>query len=142
MNKRGFIHYSQIQDSDNENYDSSNESSEDEINGQLNYQKEFRNGSPFPQVYSTLGIISENHYSTVQKIQNLFDKQMYTLKKLILSTDEITSAIHEIQCLAHLKSPRLIRYFSSWIEEIPNSQYLSFFIQTVFFENKNIQHYL
>lgn len=92
--------------------------------------------------HSTLGIISENHYSTVLKIQYLIDKQIDNLKKLILSTDEITSAIHEIQCLAHLQSPRLIKYFSSWIEEISNSQYLSFFIQTVFFENKNIQHYL
>lgn len=142
LNQRGFIQYSNLKKPNKENCIQSNENPEGQLNEQSNFPKTIRSGSPFPQVYSTLGIIAETHYSTTLKIQNLIDKQIYTLKKLTLSADEITSAIHEIQCLAHLKSPQLIRYFSSWIEEIPNSHYLSFYIQTEFFEKQSLQHFL
>lgn len=101
------------------------------------------NKSPFPQVYSTLDVISDNDISAVLKIQNLIDKQIYALKILKVSVSEIPYAMHEIQTLAHLTSPRLIRYFSSWVEENPNSQFLSFYIQTEFFEGSyTLQDYL
>lgn len=119
---------------DNNNFD---EYSKDQFSSET-----IRNESPFPQVYSTLDIIKQSHYSTILKIQNLIDKQNYALKILTLSENEIASAIHEVQCLAHLKSPRLIRYFSSWIEKIPNSDSLSFYIQTEYFDKHSLQNLL
>ncbi|OHS97602.1 AGC family protein kinase [Tritrichomonas foetus] len=99
-------------------------------------------GSPFAQVYSTLGTITKNEYDTVLKVQNLIDKQVYAIKISKSSVDEIPSAMREVQSLAALKSPRLVRYFSSWIEEIPNTRFMSFYIQTEFVEGQSLKSFL
>ncbi|OHT15752.1 AGC family protein kinase [Tritrichomonas foetus] len=107
-----------------------------------NVPKMKRTGSPFPQVYSTLGIITESDFGTLLKVQNLIDKQFYALKIIKLTINDIPSIMHEVQCLAHLRSARVVRYFSSWIEEVPNSALLSFYIQTEFVEGQSLANFL
>lgn len=96
-----------------------------------------RFGSPFPQVYTTLETAGEGGYGKVLKIQNLIDKQIYALKIIELDRREISSAVREIQCLAHLKSPNVVRYYSSWVEE-KNENTLLLHIQTEFIEGESL----
>lgn len=97
--------------------------------------------SPFPQVYKVLEVVSDGEISSVMKIQNLIDKQIYALKAIKLMCNDIPNAMHEVQCLAHLKSSKLIRYFSSWIETDPDSQFLTFYIQTEYYEGLTLQKF-
>lgn len=116
-------------------------------NGQSFIEKEplqnDKNESPFPQVYKILDVVSnKGELCSVMKIKNLIDQQIYALKSIKLICSDIPNAMHEVQCLAHLKSPRLVRYFSSWIKTDPNSQFLTFYIQTEFYEGLNLQKFL
>ena len=101
-----------------------------------------RVGSPFPQVYSSLGEIGEGGYGKVYKVQNLIDKQVYALKVVTLTEHEVPTAVREVQCLAHLNSPRIVRYYSSWLEEMDLNQELSLFIQMEFVHGISLAEWL
>ena len=88
-----------------------------------------RVGSPFSQVYNNLEIIGKGGYGKVFKIVNLIDKQIYALKKVNILENEISNAVREVQCLAHLNSPRIVRYHNSWIEKNEKNGKFSLFIQ-------------
>ena len=101
-----------------------------------------RVGSPFSQVYSELGEIGEGGYGKVYKVQNLIDKQVYALKVITLQEDEVPMAVREVQCLAHLNSPRIVRYFSSWVEEMDVGHDLSLFIQMEFVHGISLSEWI
>ncbi|OHT12938.1 AGC family protein kinase [Tritrichomonas foetus] len=101
-----------------------------------------RTGSPFSQFYHTIGNLGEGGYGKVMKIQNLIDRQFYALKVIRIDRSEVKMAFREVQCLAHLQSPRLVRYFNAWIEGSENSHHLSFYIQTEFVEGQSLANFL
>jgi serine/threonine protein kinase len=102
-----------------------------------------RVGSPFSQVYSNLAVIGEGGYGQVFKVQNLIDKQIYALKVVPIQEDEVASAVREVQCLARMGSPRIVRYYTSWLEETgDDSEPLSLFIQMEFVHGRLLSEYL
>lgn len=100
-----------------------------------------RVGSPFPQVYKSLGEIGEGGYGKVYKIHNLIDKQQYALKVVDIEKHEVGSAMKEVQCLAAVNSPRILRYYSSWLEEDSEDQ-MSLFIQTELVSGQTLREFI
>jgi serine/threonine protein kinase len=86
-----------------------------------------RPGSPFSQVYTSLEVIGEGGYGRVSKVQNMIDGQVYALKVIEVSQEDVSSAVQEVQCLARFTSPRVVRYYTSWLTE--DAGKLSLFIQ-------------
>lgn len=76
-----------------------------------------RTGSPFAQAYRSIEVLQDNEQGQIVKIQNYVDKQIYALKTINVHVDHMNAAVQEITCLAHLNSPRIVRYFSSWAEQ-------------------------
>lgn len=101
-----------------------------------------RFGSPFSQVYNTLETIGEGGYGKVLKVVNLIDKQTYALKIVEIERSEISSAVREVQCLAHLHSPNVVRYYSSWVEEKQDASTLLLYIQTEFIQGQSLEAFL
>ena len=97
-----------------------------------------RFGSPFPQVYTTLETVGQGGYAKVMKIQNLIDKQIYALKVVEVDRREVSSAVREIQCLAHMNSPYVVRYYSSWVDEKPGGSKLLLYIQMEFIQGQSL----
>ena len=101
-----------------------------------------RTGSPFSQFYDVIDNIGEGGYGKVMKIMNLIDKQYYALKVIKIDRSEVKMALREVQALAHLQSPRLVRYYNSWIEGNENSHHLSFYIQTEYVDGQSLSNLL
>lgn len=101
-----------------------------------------RSGSPFAQVYRSLGEIGEGGYGKVYRVRNLIDRQQYALKVIQLERNEVGPAMREVQCLAALNSPRILRYYSSWLEEGSTDQEMSLFIQTEFVSGSTLRDVL
>jgi serine/threonine protein kinase len=102
-----------------------------------------RPGSSFSQVYTNLAIVGEGGYGRVFKIQNLIDKQIYALKVIPIQEDEVPFAVREVQCLARLASPHIVRYYTSWLEQTENEDTpLSLFIQMEFVHGTVLSDYL
>lgn len=101
-----------------------------------------RVASPFAQVYNNIEVIGEGGYGKVYKIQNLIDKQIYALKCIPIVENEIPTSVREIQCLAQLNSPRVVRYFSSWVKEGKTPNKLSLFIQMEYVSGTSLREYL
>lgn len=99
-----------------------------------------RVGSPFPQVYKSLGEIGEGGYGKVYKVHNLMDKHEYALKVVNIEKDEVGSAMKEVQCLAAVNSPRILRYYSSWLEE--DLDEMSLFIQTELVSGQTLRDFI
>ncbi|OHT16459.1 hypothetical protein TRFO_02730 [Tritrichomonas foetus] len=163
LEERGFIHtkdteykeYDDIVADYNDNYDNYNI----EYNG-FNYNsrnegsvvvhkrshsvipRSHRTGSPFSQVFTSLGEIGEGGYGKVFKIRNLIDKNQYALKVVDILPSEASNAMKEVQCLAALNSTRTLRYYSSWIRENEQENTLSLFIQTEFINGQNLAEFL
>ncbi|KAH0786420.1 AGC family protein kinase [Histomonas meleagridis] len=98
--------------------------------------------SPFSQVYSSLGEIGEGGYGKVYKIQNLIDKQQYALKVIPITMDEMSQAMKEVQCLAAINSPRILRYYSSWLDKDEVNGDFSLYIQTELVSGKTLANLL
>jgi serine/threonine protein kinase len=77
-------------------------------------------GSPFSQVYSSIELLGEGGYGRVSKVQNLIDRQIYALKVIEIPESEVSSAVQEVQCLARPTSPRIVRYYTSWLQKVLN----------------------
>lgn len=101
-----------------------------------------RVASPFSQFYNTLENVGEGGYGKVMKIQNLIDKQYYALKVIKLDKNEVKMAFSEVQCLAHLQSPRVVRYYNAWIEENDQTSTYLFYIQMEFVEGQSLAEFL
>lgn len=140
LKKRGLIQTQK----NNENFHNSNQENNCLLINKENSQsfQINKNEFPFPQMYNVLEHVSNSELSSVMKIQNLIDKQIYALKVIKLIYKDIPNAMHEVQCLAHLKSPRLLRYFSSWVETNPDSEFLTFYIQTEYYEGITLQNFI
>ncbi|OHT12927.1 AGC family protein kinase [Tritrichomonas foetus] len=73
------------------------------------------------QYYNVLGELGSGSYGKVIKIQNLIDKHIYALKTIRINREEAPFAFREIQALALINSPRVVRYFCSWVQNINDS---------------------
>jgi serine/threonine protein kinase len=89
-----------------------------------------------------LEVLGQGGYGRVLKIRNHIDKQIYALKIVDVERDEVAGAVREIQCLAKLNSPNLVRYYSSWLEQKKNSSKYSLFIQMEFIEGQSLSSFL
>ena len=127
----------------------------DQINAELrqrnfipkNYQDSFptevpRLASSFNQAYNTIGAIGEGGYGKIIKVQNLIDKQFYALKIVKVSNEDLAVAVREVQCLAALSSPRVVRYFSSWLETSTDESNSSLFIQMQYLSGLTLSDYI
>jgi serine/threonine protein kinase len=86
-----------------------------------------------------MSVVGEGGYGRVFKVQNLIDRQVYALKVIELEAAEVSSAVQEVQCLARLHSAKIVRYYTSWLEE---SKPLSLFIQMEFVHGVLLSSYL
>jgi len=96
--------------------------------------------SPFNQVYDPIELAGEGAYGKILKVHNLIDKQNYAIKQIELEESEIPYAVREVQFLAHLNSPRVVRYYSSWLEQVDTGYRLS--IQMEFINGNSLAHLL
>ncbi|KAK8887361.1 Eukaryotic translation initiation factor 2-alpha kinase [Tritrichomonas musculus] len=101
-----------------------------------------RVASPFSQFYNPIENIGEGGYGKVMKIQNLIDKQYYALKVVKVEKNEVKMAFGEVQCLAHIHSPRIVRYYNAWIEGSEQSDHYKFYIQMEFVEGQSLANFL
>ena len=76
------------------------------------------------------------------KVRNLIDRQQYALKVIELDRDEVGPAMREVQCLAAISSPRILRYYSSWLEEDLPGDKMSLYIQTEFVSGRTLREVL
>ncbi|EAY05766.1 AGC family protein kinase [Trichomonas vaginalis G3] len=98
--------------------------------------------SPFNQAYQHISDIGSGGYGKISKVLNLIDEQYYALKVVRISKDEISSAVREVQCLAALNSPRIVRYFSSWLESKDNEKEALLYIQMQYVPGVTLSDYL
>ncbi|CAD8165953.1 unnamed protein product [Paramecium octaurelia] len=78
--------------------------------------------------FKVLGRIGKGGFSKVYKVSNLLDKNTYALKEIELKGKDlkesqeknIERAQREVKYLARLSHPKIIRYFNSWVEVMPN----------------------
>lgn len=69
--------------------------------------------------FEILSRLGSGSFGTVFKVKRLQDELLYVIKNVRiveLSYKEQTEAINEVQILAQLKSPFVVRYFDSFIE--------------------------
>lgn len=103
--------------------------------------------SPLSQYYTVLEQIGSGSYGTITKIQNEIDKQIYALKTIRVNGEEAPFAFREIQALALINSPRVIRYFTAWIHNpqppsIEKNKEVDLCIQMEYIPGQNLQDYL
>jgi serine/threonine protein kinase len=75
------------------------------------YQREFR------QVH----LLNSGSFGHVYQATNLMDGRDYAIKRVAFgatgySSDSVTQAVREVQCLAHVDHPHTVRYYTSWLE--------------------------
>ena len=71
--------------------------------------------------FKIIAKIGEGAYSTVYTVRRIDDNQLYALKKVMLkklSEKEKQNALNEVRILASVKSPYVISYKESFIDEI------------------------
>lgn len=101
-----------------------------------------RVASPFNQYYEKVEDIGSGGYGKIIKVLNLIDEQYYSLKIVNISKDEISTAVREVQCLAALNSPRIVRYYSSWLESSNSESEATLYIQMEYVPGFTLCDYL
>ena len=121
-----------------ENVDYTENENSTDITDPINRAEQLQ--SPFNQVYNPIGLAGEGAFGKILKVHNLIDKQNYAIKQIELEESEIPYAVREVQFLAHLNSPRVVRYYSSWLEQTTTGYRLS--IQMEFINGDSLAHIL
>lgn len=70
--------------------------------------------------FEILTRLGSGSFGTVYKVRRLVDESLYVIKNVRiaeLSYKEQTEAINEVQILAQLKSPYVVRYYDSFMEK-------------------------
>lgn len=70
--------------------------------------------------FEVLSRLGSGSFGTVYKVRRIVDENMYVIKNvriIELSFKEQSEAINEVQILAQLKSPYVVRYYDSFIEK-------------------------
>ncbi len=70
--------------------------------------------------FEILSRLGAGSFGVVYKVRRIVDNQFYVIKNVRiaeLSYKEQTEAINEVQILAQLKSPYVVRYFDSFIDK-------------------------
>jgi serine/threonine protein kinase len=75
------------------------------------YQREFRQ----------VRLLNSGSFGHVYQATNLMDGRDYAIKRVAFgatgySSDSVTQAVREVQCLAHVYHPHTVRYYTSWLE--------------------------
>lgn len=71
--------------------------------------------------YKQLSLIGNGGFGKVYTVQNILDNNSYAIKKIILSSKNITEiklVLTEIDILSKLEHTNIVRYYNSWIEPI------------------------
>jgi NIMA (never in mitosis gene a)-related kinase len=69
--------------------------------------------------FETLSRLGAGSFGTVYKVKRVVDDQIYVIKNVRIAElgfKEQSEAINEVQILAQLKSPYVVKYFDSFIE--------------------------
>jgi serine/threonine protein kinase len=61
-------------------------------------------------------LIGRGGFGRVFRVFHTLDDQYYAVKKIIITENNIKTALHEIRVLASIIHPNIIRYYHSWIE--------------------------
>lgn len=70
--------------------------------------------------FEILTRLGSGSFGTVYKVRRLIDESLYVIKNVRiveLTYKEQSEAINEVQILAQLKSPYVVRYYDSFIEK-------------------------
>ncbi|RMD44916.1 hypothetical protein DV735_g214, partial [Chaetothyriales sp. CBS 134920] len=93
---------------------------------QLTYSR--RPQGHYESCFRQLGLLGKGGFGRVYHAFNIFDRKDYAVKKIPLSArmsrryresghQELDSILREVQALAELDHPNVVRYHTSWIEE-------------------------
>ncbi|KAF2367183.1 RWD domain [Trinorchestia longiramus] len=77
----------------------------------------------FVKDYEMLGLIGEGGFGRVHKVRNIVDNNVYALKQVHLNQRgregrEMQRILREVQCLSSLSHDHVVRYYTSWIEDV------------------------
>ena len=61
-------------------------------------------------------------FGTVLRVNNKLDKKDYAVKIINMNSENAGIVLREVENLSHLNHPNIIRYFSSWVENIEISE--------------------
>lgn len=68
-------------------------------------------------------LIGKGGFGRVFKVFHPLDNQVYAIKQIRVSEENIAHALKEVRILASLSHPHIIRYFYSWVSSIPCDEY-------------------
>lgn len=68
-------------------------------------------------------LIGKGGFGRVFKVFHHLDNQVYAIKQIRVSEENITHALREIRILASICHPHVIRYFYSWVSSLPCDEY-------------------
>jgi len=93
--------------------------------------------------FNIINKLAETLNGTIYRVKSYIDKKEYALKKVLLYEDlyEPGKYIREIETLASLDHPNVLRYYSSWIQRDIESKYLALFILTEICES-DLEEYI
>ncbi|KAJ8613345.1 hypothetical protein CTAYLR_002239 [Chrysophaeum taylorii] len=99
----------------------SEESSDDDLERTTSKNKK---KSRYASDFRELGILGRGAFGEVAKCKNRLDRRIYAIKKVRLdegaSRREARRQLREVEALATVENPRLVRYFQAWVEDDDN----------------------
>ena len=78
--------------------------------------------SRFIRDFNIQNKIGYGGFGTVLKVNNKLDKKDYAVKIINMNSENAEIVLREVENLSHLNHPNIIRYFSSWVENIEISE--------------------
>lgn len=66
-----------------------------------------------------INFIGKGSFGKVYRVFNKLDNCYYAIKRIIITEQNIKTALREIRILASVSHPHIVRYYNSWIESRP-----------------------
>lgn len=78
----------------------------------------------YTKEYKEIGLLGEGGFGSVYKALNKIDGRYYAVKKISVHAfpDSVSKVYNEVQTLAGLENPCIVRYHSAWIETCPSAE--------------------
>merc|ERR1712055_726689 len=82
--------------------------------------------STFFENFKYISFLGRGGFGSVYKCQHVIDSREYAIKQINLPDKDVDQAkiFREVQALAHLEHPHIVRYYHSWIEDLPKKWYV------------------
>lgn len=67
--------------------------------------------------FESLHYLGQGAFGTAYRVKNRVDSQIYCLKSILISPDNVSEVLREVQVLSSLHSDRVVRYYAAWVEK-------------------------